>query len=214
MYENQEWGLETANVNTGSLINKVYGMMTVGLFVTAFVAYYTANNMMPDEIANLYMPAVVFEVLLVLALSFLVTKLPAAIAFILFLFYAAVNGFTLSMLLFAYSQTAITKAFAVTGGTFGVMCLYGTVTKKDLSRLGGILFMALLGIVIASLVNLFFRSSALEFGLSILGVLVFVGLTAYDAQKIKRMAEGGITGGSIAVLGALQLYLDFISLSM
>ena len=212
MYENQEWGEQVVVANSASLINKVYGIMTVGLFVTAATAYYTAMNVMPDTIAQLYTPAVIFEIVLVLALSFLATKMSGFVAFLCFLLYAVVNGFTLSVLLYAYSMTAITKAFAVTGGTFGAMCLFGTVTRRDLSRLGGLLFMALIGIIIATVVNIFLKSSGLDFFLCILGVLVFVGLTAYDAQKIRRWAENGITGGSIAVLGALTLYLDFINL--
>ena len=213
MFENHEWCEQAVTVSSSaSLINKVYGIMTVGLFVTALTAYYTAMNVMPDTIASLYLPAVIFEFVLVLALSFLATRMSGTVAFMCFLVYAVVNGFTLSTLLYAYSTTAIAKAFAVTGGTFGVMCLFGTVTRRDLSRLGGILFMALIGIVIASLVNIFFRSTALDFALSILGVLIFTGLTAYDAQKIRRMAEYGVTGGGIAVLGALTLYLDFINL--
>ena len=212
MYENQEWSEQAVVANTTSLINKVYGIMTLGLFVTALTAYYTAMNVMPDTIAQLYTPAVIFEFILVLALSFLATKMSGTVAFLCFLLYAVVNGFTLSVLLYAYSMTAITKAFAVTGGTFGAMCLFGTVTRRDLSRLGGLLFMALLGIIIATVVNIFLKSSGFDFFLCILGVLVFVGLTAYDAQKIRRLAENGITGGSIAVLGALTLYLDFINL--
>ena len=212
MYENQEWGEHAIEVSNASLINKVYGIMTVGLFLTAAVAYFTAMNIMPDVVQALYMPAAIFEIILVLALSFLALKMPPALAFICFLVYAVLNGFTLSLIFYAYSMTAITKTFAVTGGTFGVMCLFGTVTQKDLSKLGMLLLMALVGILIATLVNIFLRSSGLDFALSILGIIVFVGLTAYDAQKIKRLAENGVTGGSIAVLGALTLYLDFVNL--
>ncbi len=188
--------------------------MTLGLFATALTAYFTAMNVMPTTISKLYIPAVILEVVMVMVLSFLATRMSGFIAFLCFMAYAVVNGFTLSLLLFAYSMTAITKAFAITGGTFGVMCLIGTVTRKDLTKLGMLCFMALIGIVIASIVNIFLRSTGFDFVISILGVIVFVGLTAYDAQKIKHLAENGVEHGGIAVLGALTLYLDFVNLFM
>jgi hypothetical protein len=136
-------------------------------------------------------------------------------ATLLFLLYSVLNGATLSSIFLIYSVDSIATTFFVTAGTFGVMALYGAVTKQDLSKLGNILVMALIGVIIATVVNLFLKNGLLDMVVSGIGVLVFVGLTAYDTQKIKLMladAEAGETTEKIALLGALSLYLDFVNL--
>ena len=138
----------------------------------------------------------------------------SATATLLFYLFSAVNGMMLSTIFLVYSMTAITKTFFITAGTFGAMSVYGYFTSKDLSKMGSFLFMALIGLIIASLVNIFLKSSGLDWIISIVGVLIFVGLTAWDTQQIKTMAMQmpGSQTGRLATLGALTLYLDFINL--
>lgn len=195
-----------------SFINKVYGLMCLGLLLTAGLAYWTAGAVSPETIAKFMWPAIILEFVLVLLLSFLALKMPAGLAFLCFLGYAAVNGFTLSMVFLVYTKASIAGTFCVTGATFGIMNLYGTVTKRDLTTMGNLLGMALLGLIIATVVNLFLKSNTMDYVLSWLGILIFTGLTAYDSQKIKRIGESGCNGLGLAVLGALTLYLDFINL--
>ncbi len=135
---------------------------------------------------------------------------------LMFILFSALNGLTLSTIFYFYAPTAIAKTFAVTAGTFGAMAAYGYFTRRDLTRLGGLLFMALVGVIIASVVNIFLHSSALDLGVSVIGILIFVGLTAWDSQKIKMelaMApDMGEQSQKLAVVGALSLYLDFVNL--
>jgi hypothetical protein len=153
---------------------------------------------------------------LVIALSGFIEKMNTITAMGSFLLYSALNGLTLSALLLIYSETAIVTSFLSSAGMFGAMSLYGAITKKDLSGIGSFMFMGLIGIILASIVNMFLGSDALSFAISIIGVLVFTGLTAYDTQKIKESAELEFHGSEIAtkgaILGALTLYLDFINL--
>ena len=195
-----------------SFINKVFGLMTLGLLVTAFVAGYMATHVTPQTVASLWLPVVIAEFVLVLVLSSLAMKMPPMLALISFIGYAVLNGITLSFVFFAYQLGSVGRIFFITAGTFGAMALIGATTKKDLTALGGLCGMVLLGIIIASLVNLFLKSTGLEFAMSILGVLVFVGLIAYDTQKLKQINASGINHTGLAVLGALSLYLDFINL--
>ena len=195
-----------------SFINKVFGLMTLGLLVTALTAGYLATHIPLQTLAGLWLPVVILEFVVVLALSGLAMKMPPMLALISFVGYAALNGVTLSSLFFVYQLGSVCKVFFITAGTFGAMAMIGATTRTDLTRLGSLCIMVLLGIVIASLVNIFLKSTGLEFALSILGVLVFVGLVAYDTQKLKRIHEQGINHTGLAVLGALSLYLDFINL--
>ena len=151
----------------------------------------------------------------VLYMSFGINKMSASKAQTVFWIFAALMGISLSSIFVVYTETSITRVFFITAGTFGAMSIYGYTTKRDLTKLGSFLIMGLIGIIIASLVNIFLKSSMMYFVISILGVLIFVGLTAYDTQKIKNMYAASDTGeimGKKAVMGALTLYLDFINL--
>jgi len=151
-----------------------------------------------------------------MGISWGINKLSLTTATLLFVLYSVINGATLSVIFVAYSIGTISKVFFITAGTFAVMAFIGYVTKTDLSKLGKILFMALIGVIIATVVNIFVKSSGLDLILSYIGVLVFVGLTAYDTQKIKQMlwqaGDMSETSQKIALLGALSLYLDFVNL--
>jgi len=199
-------------VRTASFINKVYGLMTLGLFLTAFIAHSVFFYVPLETLARIIIPCLVAEIILVLVLSVAVTKLSAMAALICFIGYAALNGITLSTLFYSYHIGSIAKAFFITGGTFGLMSLYGLVTKRDLTSWGNLLLMGLLGLIVTGLVNMFLHSSALELITSVFGIIIFVGLTAYDTQKIKKINDMGIDHGGVAVIAALSLYLDFINL--
>ena len=199
---------------------KVFNWMAMGLGLTGFIAYFTAASGLSQAIvaSPLFMVLIFVELGLVFYLSARIEKIQASTAAGLFIGYSALNGLTLSTVFLAYTSSSIAGTFFITAGMFGAMALYGLVTKRDLSGLGSFLFMGLIGIIIASLVNLFLRNSGLDWIISFLGVGIFTGLTAYDVQKIKRMGEEGILEqGEAAVkkgsiLGALALYLDFINL--
>ena len=154
------------------------------------------------------------EILLVIAISGAINRLSSAAATALFFLFAVVNGLALSPIFIAYTATSIAKTFFITAGTFGAMSIYGYFTSNDLSKMGSILIMALFGLIIASIVNIFVGSDSLGWIISIVGVLIFVGLTAWDTQKIKNMAAMSPAGseGRLATIGALSLYLDFINL--
>lgn len=204
-----------------SLMQKVYLWMALALAISALTAYYVATS--PTILYAIVSNALLFwglfivEIGLVLWLSAAFNKISFRTATLLFLAYAIINGVTLSFIFLAYTPASITQTFAVTAGTFAAMALIGSVTKKDLTKLGGILLMALVGLIIASVVNMFLGNSQLDMIISCVGVLLFVGLTAYDAQKIKQMMltyGDGVNDFTqkLAVLGALSLYLDFINL--
>ena len=203
---------EAEAIRSASFINKVYGLMTLGLFLTAFIAHSVFYYVPIETLARIMMPCIIAELIIVMVLSFAAAKLSPAAAFLCFVGYAALNGVSLSAIFYCYRMGSIAKAFFITGGTFGVMSLYGLVTKRDLTTFGNLLIMALLGLIIAGIVNIFLKSTAMEFVLSVLGVFIFVGLTAYDTQKIKQLNDAGVTHGGIAVIAALSLYLDFINL--
>jgi uncharacterized protein len=194
----------------------VYRWMTVGLAATALVAFAVASS--PAALSFVFGSRLVFfgliiaELGLVITLSAAVNRLSAPVAGALFLAYSALNGVTLSAVLLMYTGTSVAGAFAATAGTFGAMSVYATVTRRDLSSWGSFLFMGLIGVVIASLVNLFLRSSMMSFVISCAGVVVFTGLAAYDTQKLRALAASGGGTGALAVNGALRLYLDFVNL--
>ncbi len=199
-------------------LRKVYGWMCAGLAITALVAYEVAGS--PTILGHLasdpllYWGLILAELGLVFYLSARAQRLAPETAMALFVGYAALNGVTLSFVLLAYTGQSVTSAFVVTAGMFGAMALYGSTTKRSLAGLGQFAFMGLIGIILASLVGLFWHNSALQFLISAAGVIVFTGLAAWDAQRLKQMAlatpEGSV--GSIAIVGALALYLDFINL--
>lgn len=203
-----------------ALMRKVYLWMTLALVITAITAYGVATS--PAAIQFILGNRIVFfgliiaEFGLVLAISGMINHLSITTATLFFVLYSVVNGATLSIVLLAYTQESVTQVFFITAGTFAAMSAVGYLTKRDLSSVGRILFMALIGLIIATVVNIFWKNSGFMAILNYLGVLIFVGLTAYDTQKIKNMLltaeDGGEVGQKMALLGALTLYLDFINL--
>ena len=199
----------------------VYQWMAMGLGLTALVAYFVASS--PTLIQAIFGNPLLFwgliigEVMLVVAISGGITRLSAGTATTLFLVYSGLNGITLSAILLIYTATSIASTFVVCAGMFGAMSIYGLTTRKDLTSWGSFFFMGLVGIILASIVNIFLKSPTINFVVSAIGVIVFVGLTAYDTQKLKVMGETAPLDDSLAIrrgtiLGALTLYLDFINL--
>lgn len=199
---------------------KVYGWMTSGLILTGLVAMYTATSEallgFILGIKWMFFALILLELVAVGILVGLINKMSATMATIVFLLYAVLNGLTMSVIFVVYTKGSIASTFYVTAGTFGVMSIYGYFTKTDLTRWGNILFMGLMGLIIASVANYFMESETLYWITTYAGVLIFVGLTAYDTQKIKRMNiignEGSDQDHKEAIMGALTLYLDFINL--
>ena len=211
-----------AQVRVNEFIRSVYNWMAIGLALTGFIAYFTANTAAMRQLIFgnpiVFYGLIIGELVLVFTLSSRVQKMQAATATALFVLYAALNGATLSFIFLVYTQSTITSTFFICAATFVAFSVYGMTTKRDLTSVGGFLTMGLIGIIIASVVNLFVRSSAMSMIISYIGVLVFVGLTAYDTQKLKNMAltqPAGLDAGVVrkgTILGALTLYLDFINL--
>ncbi|MBC2715603.1 MAG: Bax inhibitor-1/YccA family protein [Desulfobacteraceae bacterium] len=211
-----------AQIQVNSFIQSVYNWMAIGLALTGGVAFYVAHSpsLMRLIFGNqiLFFGLIIGELGLVFYLSARVQKIQASTATALFMLYAALNGATLSFIFLAYTSTSIASTFFICAGTFVACSIYGMITKRDLTSLGGFMSMGLIGIIIASVINLFIRSSAMTMMISYIGVFVFVGLTAYDTQKLKHMAltqPAGLDAGVVrkgAIIGALTLYLDFINL--
>ncbi len=201
-------------------LTKVYNWMAIALLFTGLAAYFTAGSeqLLQAIFGNkiLFFGLIIAEIALVGYISARIQKLTTMNATLLFLLYSVLNGLTLSFIFIAYTSASISSTFLITAGTFGAMSLYGYFTKKDLTKIGNIAFMALIGIIIASVVNFFMQSSVMSLVISYLGVLIFVALTAYDTQKLKRIAMNGFHNEESmeksAILGALTLYLDFINL--
>ena len=199
-----------------SLIRQVYAWMGAGLAITAFLALVTLSS--PTLLSAITGNRLVFyglilgELGLVFTLSGAIDRLSPTVATLLFIAYSALNGVTLSIVALVYTADSIASTFVTTAAMFGAMSAYGYMTRRDLSSWGSFLFMGLIGVVIASIVNIFVGSSAVSWIISGLGVIVFTGLTAYDTWKIKAMAAAGAGGRKPAILGALTLYLDFINL--
>jgi hypothetical protein len=209
-------------VRVNEFIRSVYNWMAIGLALTGFVAFYVSTNetLIRLIFGNqlLFFGLIIGELALVFTLSARVAKMSASTATGLFMFYAALNGVTLSAIFLIYTRSSITSTFFVCAATFAAASVYGYVTKRDLTGMGQFLFMGLIGIIIASVVNWFLRSPGMSMVISYIGVIVFVGLTVYDTQKLKHMAlsqPAGLEGSVIrkgAIIGALSLYLDFINL--
>ena len=225
--------VDQASIDEGlrAYMLKVYNYMTTGLLLTGFVAYFFGKaSIVTNEIGQiigftpiggiLFNSPLMWVVMLaplgvVFYMSFGIRKMSAAKAQMTFWIFAALMGASLSSIFLVYTGASITRVFFITAGTFGAMSIYGYTTKRDLTKLGSFLMMGLIGIIIASIVNIFMKSTMMYFVISILGVLIFVGLTAYDTQKIKNMymvSDSGEIMGKKAVMGALTLYLDFINL--
>ncbi|WP_418800356.1 Bax inhibitor-1/YccA family protein [Porphyromonas sp.] len=203
----------------GTVMRKTFGWMAMCLLITALTAMGFVNSGLFYHIASsgAMWLLIIAELVLVFVLSARINKMSVATATIMLIAYSALNGVTLSFIFVVYSLGSIAKTFFITTGMFGVMALVGATTKRDLSKLGSILFMALIGLIIASLVNIFLRSSGLDWIISIIGVVLFTALTAYDVQRVKRLAaESDLYDdtqvGRLAVISALSLYLDFINL--
>ena len=207
---------------SGSLVSnvmkRVYLTMTLGLLITAFTSLFCASSysVISFFVQNSWAMwvLVIAELGIVFGVSAGINRLSTGTAMALFILFAVINGLMLFPIFFAYTGESIAKTFFITAGTFGAMTIYGYCTNRDLSRWGSILFMALIGLIIASLVNIFVGSDTMGWIISIVGVLIFVGLTAWDTQQIKTMAltAPDAAAGRLAVLGALTLYLDFINM--
>jgi uncharacterized protein len=210
------------DVVVNDFVKSVYNWMGIGLALTGFMAFYVSSS--PTMIRIIHGNPIIFfililaELAMVFAISGMVNRMSAGTATSLFVIYSALNGVTLSFIFLAYTRTSIVSTFFICAGTFIGCSIYGWATKKDLTSWGGFLMMGLIGIIIASLVNIFIQSSAMSIIISYIGVFIFVGLTAYDTQKIKNMAmtqPAGLNNAVVrkgAILGALSLYLDFINL--
>jgi FtsH-binding integral membrane protein len=202
----------------GAFLSKVYGWMFFGLLVTAVVAFAVASSQVLIEtlILNrlLLWGLVIGQLGLVFYLSARVDKVAPTTAAGLFILYSALVGVTSSVILLIFTGASIASTFIITAGMFGATAVFGTVTKRSLAGMGQFLFMGLIGLILAMIVGFFWHSDALQFVISVVGVLVFTGLTAWDAQRLKQMAVALPDGrvGAYAVVGALSLYLDFINL--
>jgi len=202
------------------LMRKVYTWMALALVITGVTAYGVANSpaILQMIVTNkiLFFGLLIGELALVWGVSAMIDRLSLTTATLLFVLYSVINGVTLSFIFLAYTYESVTSVFFITAGTFAAMALFGYFTKTDLSSIGRILFMALIGLIIATIVNIFVKSSGLGMILNYVGVLIFVGLTAWDTQKIKQMLataeDAGETAQKVALMGALSLYLDFINL--
>ncbi len=202
-----------------NFLAKVYGWMALALMLTAGTAFYVASS--PSLIQAVYGNKFLFwglmiaELVLVFTVSGAINKISSGVATLLFFLYSLLNGVTMAFIFSVYTGESIAYTFMITAGTFGAMSLFGYVTKQDLTKFGSIALMALIGVIIASVVNIFLKSSTLYWIITIVGVLVFVGLVAYDTQKLKQLSRAGFdyeTQRKLSVIGALTLYLDFINL--
>jgi len=226
MYENgykRSLTLSQAEAQASTIfLAKVFNWMAIGLGLTGLMAFLVANSAAAMQIFILNpmirWGLIIVEIGLVFYLSARVMRLSALTATALFLIYSAINGVTLSVILLVYTATSVAATFFITAGMFGAMAVYGLVTKKDLSGLGSFMFMGLVGIILASIVNIFLHSPMISWVVSGLGVIIFTGLTAYDVQKITQIGASGIMREGEAairkgaIMGALALYLDFINL--
>ena len=222
-FSSRPFGLDYSSEGAGSAVltrffNSVYAWMSAGLALTAVVAWWvsTQPELVQTTLGPMRFVFLIAELGLVFGISAGMNRLSPAVATALFMLFAALNGLTLSVIFLVYAHSTLASTFFITAGTFGITSLYGMVTKRDLTRLGSLLFMALIGIVLASLVNFFVQSTALQWIISYVGVILFIGLTAYDTQRLKAMAmqtqSDSTAAARASVYGALILYLDFLNL--
>jgi len=213
--------VQQASTSLQTYMAQVYGWMTCGLLLTAFVSWFAARTPAVMELvfANriTFFGLIIAQLALVFVLSGMVHRLSGAVATGLFMLYSALTGLTMASIFLVYTYSSIASTFFVTAGMFGAMSFYGYTTKRDLSRFGSLLFMALIGILLASLVNFWLKSPALMWAITYIGVVVFVGLTAYDTQRLKAIGENINVNDKenlrrASIMGALTLYLDFINL--
>jgi FtsH-binding integral membrane protein len=213
---------DRSEVRVNEFVRSVYNWMCIGLGITALVSLYVSGNetfvRMVFGNSLIFFALIIAELALVFSISGMINRMRAGTATTLFVIYSALNGITLSFIFLAYARASIVSTFFICSATFLACSIYGWTTKKDLTSWGSFLMMGLIGIIIASLVNIFIRSNAVTMIVSYIGVIVFVGLTAYDTQKMKDMAltqPAGLDDEVVrkgAILGALSLYLDFINL--
>jgi FtsH-binding integral membrane protein len=219
------WTVRSADAQVGIDVGlreymlRVYNYMASGLALTGIVAYIAAASGFYASIAHtpLIWLVILAPLGLVMLMSYGVNRMTASSLQMVFWLYAGLMGLSMAMLFLVFTGASIARVFFITAGTFAAMSLYGYTTRRDLSQFGSFLFMGLIGIIIASLVNIFVASSAVQFAISVIGVLVFTGLTAWDTQQIKEMyyvGDDGEVAGKKAIMGALRLYLDFINLFM
>ncbi len=205
-------------VSQKAFLRKVYAWMSLGLLITTFVSFYlfTSGLYLSFLSSTTLIILFILQIIAVIALSGWAMKMSTPVATFIFLAYSALTGVTLSSIFFIYNLNSIISTFLVAAITFAALSLYGFITKKDLTSFSSFLFVGLIGIIVAMVVNIFLMSSALNFVISVIGVLVFAGLTAYDTQKLKEMHLVQLQGNAIAskasIIGALTLYLDFINL--
>ncbi|MCX6016594.1 MAG: Bax inhibitor-1/YccA family protein [Chloroflexales bacterium] len=201
-----------------SVMQQVYLWMTAGLLVTGAISSMIYNS---PSLQGILLNSVVFialfvvEIGLVLGISAMINKMSPALATGLFILYAAVNGITLTPIFFAYTSSSIATAFFTAAGMFAALALYGTATKRNLSGMGRFMMMALFGLIIATIINIFLKNGVMDFAISIFGVVIFAGLTAYDTQRLNQLASQASSDdeiGRFSIMGALILYLDFINL--
>jgi uncharacterized protein len=221
----------TVDAGLRAYMIRVYNYMAAGVALTGLVAWFTFSAAVTDAGGSMQLTSfghaifqsplmwvfVLAPLALVFALSYGINRLSAGTALMLFFVYAGLLGLSLASIFLVYTGASITRVFFISAATFGALSLYGYTTQRDLTGIGSFMFMGLIGIVIASLVNIFLKSTGLDWAISIIGVIVFVGLTAYDTQRIKEMYsvnDDGTISGRKAVMGALSLYLDFINLFM
>lgn len=217
MFSDQQISQNYAETRVGSVMKRVYGIMTFGMLVTAAMAYIcSAQAFMEYFQANSWLMWVLIigEFAILFGVNSAITRLGTAAGVALFTIFAVINGMLMAPIFLVYTHASIFKTFLITAATFGAMSVYGFFTTRSLAKIGSVLVMALFGLLIAMLVNIFMKSESFDFIISIVGVLIFVGLTAWDTQQIKvlalQMPDAGL--GRLAVLGALNLYLDFLNL--
>ena len=199
-----------------SFMNRTYSWMAAGLVLTAAIAYITATNEnLAYQVLSIRFPLLIVQLGVVLGMSFLLPRISSAVAGLLFMVYAVITGLTFSGLLMVYSTQAVYSAFGTAALTFGAMSVVGYVIKRDLSGMGRFFLFALIGLVVAMFINIWVGGAVLNLGISVIGVLLFAGLTAYDTQMLRNMALSGIEGDNAekgAIYGALSLYLNFINM--
>lgn len=205
----------TSPVSQTDIVNQAFAWMFGGLLLTTLAAFVVeSDTSLANAIINnniVFFGLIILELVLVFFLSLRIQKMSFGAALSTFLVYSILNGLTISVIFFTYTPSSIAVCFLVSALVFGIMALYGYTTKRDLTSIGNLAFMALIGVILASLINLFLKSTALSFIVSYIAIIIFVALTAYDTQKIKRMAESGASS-NMGIWGALALYLDFINI--
>ncbi|MGN0214468.1 MAG: Bax inhibitor-1/YccA family protein [Muribaculaceae bacterium] len=215
--------VQSSTVSSGTLVNKVmrrvYVKMFVAMLVTAVTSMYVSTNetILQLIFGNSFVTfgLIISQILVVVMLSGRINKMSIFTASLLFYLYSVLTGVVFSAILLLYTSTSVGMTFLITAGVFAAMSIYGFITSNDLTKFGSIMFMALIGLIVCSVVNIFLKSSGLEWIISLVGVAIFIGLTAWDTQKIKRMAAyttDGVTAEKLATVGALSLYLDFVNL--